>query len=108
MLLNKSAYKRLIAIQATVESGDISGYAADEVVLEIDQALINDPTEATQRDFMFQWQVRTDVGVEKTGFKAAYAKTGTYAGKLRIIESTGTFAAGDIVTVMGSLTTFDA
>lgn len=93
-------YKRLLIAEYTIESGDISGYAADQVSIPIDTATIASPSTPTNRNFTGIHQVRSSSGVEKTGFKLDYSKVTGYA---RVIESTGTFSTGDIVTVIGNL-----
>lgn len=89
----------------TVESGDISGsYAADVISIPIDADTIAAPTTPTGKDFLgFMVQVRTSTGVTKAGIIAVYHKTGIYAGYLTLQEGGDVFAAGDKIRVSGSL-----
>lgn len=107
MITNKRTSKRILVGRYTVESGDISGYAADEMRIPIDDATIAHPTEPSGKDFIGEVSVRDSNNLLKTGFKKLYMTSGTLAGYLRVIESTSTFAAGDVVTVWGTLTFLD-
>jgi len=105
MISNKKNYKARVLGEYTVESGDISGYAADEFAIPYDDGSIEIVAQggtATPKQWYGFVSVKTSAGVEKgAGFKVVEG-TGSLSGYLRVIESTSTFAAGDVITPIGT------
>lgn len=103
MITNYSAYKRMLIAQYTVESGDISGYSADVRAIPVDPVTVASPSTPTGKIFIGDATVKTSLGVVKTGFLKKYNTTGGYAGYYTVQEGSDTFAAGDTITIWGTL-----
>lgn len=105
MITLNRLFKKPIIANYQVETNDVSGYSADVQFIPIDQDVIDNPyPSAPTRTFIGHVDVRSSLGVSKPTFLVVYHTTGAYAGYLTVQESTSTFAAGDVITVIGTMT----